>query len=69
MPYIEGIKLPPDINLYYKDSNSRYSLELTIKYIDKKTKFKENSLKALNAIKSIISLNNIKRRLKSFKTL
>jgi hypothetical protein len=61
MPYIKGTKLAPDINLYYKDSNTPYSPELAIRYIDKKTKFKENSLRTLGAIKSIISLDNIKR--------
>jgi hypothetical protein len=61
MPYIKGTKLAPDINLYYKDSNTPYSPELAIRYIDRKTEFEENTLRALGAIKSIISLNNIKR--------
>jgi hypothetical protein len=61
MPYIKGTKLAPDINLYYKDSNSPYSPELAIRYIDRKTEFEDNSLRALGAVKSIISLDNIKR--------
>jgi hypothetical protein len=61
MPYIKGTKLALDINLYYKDSNSPYSPELAIRYINRKTKFKDNSLRALGAIKLIISLDNIKR--------
>lgn len=61
MPYINSTKKAPDFTLYYKDSNTPYSPELAIRYIDKKTEFEENSLRALGAIKSIISLENIKR--------
>jgi hypothetical protein len=61
MPYINSTKEALNVTLYYKDFKTLYSLELAIKYINKKTKFKENSLKALSAIKSIILLENIKR--------
>jgi len=67
MPYINNTKQAPDKKLYYKlDSNGHvtnkpYSLELAIWYINKKAKFERNQIKALSAIKSIISLDNVNR--------
>jgi len=58
MPYIDEIEINFIKNLYYKDEKP-YSPKLTVKYIEKKFEFKWNSYKALNAIKSIILLNNI----------
>jgi len=67
MPYIDNTEHIPDKLLYYKldsDSyvtNKPYSPKLAIWYIDKKAKFERNQIKALGAIKSIISANNINR--------
>ena len=60
MPYINGKETAPNKDLYYKDEKP-YSNELAIKYIDKESEFQRNSLRALGAIKSIISIDNIKR--------
>ena len=60
MPYINGTEKAPNKDLYYKDDKP-YSTELAIKYIDKESEFQRNSLRALGAIKSIISIDNIKR--------
>ena len=67
MPYIDNTEHTPDKSLYYKsDSNGHvtnkpYSPKLAIRYIDKKSKFERNQIKALGAIKSIISTDNVDR--------
>ena len=67
MPYIDNTEHTPDKSLYYKsDSNGHvtnkpYSPKLAIRYIDKKSKFERNQIKALGAIKSIISQDNVDR--------
>jgi hypothetical protein len=53
--YINNTKTPPDKDLYYKNINKIFSLDLTIKYINKKVEFKYNLIKTLGAIKIIIS--------------
>jgi len=60
MTYINRKETAPNKDLYYKDDKP-YSNELAIKYIDKESEFQRNSLRALGAIKSIISIDNIKR--------
>ena len=60
MPYIDGTETSPIKSLYYKGEEP-YSPELAVKYIEKESEFKRNSYKALGAIKSIISLDNIDR--------
>ena len=67
MLYIDNTEQAPDKLPYYKlDSDSHvtnkpYSPKLAIRYINKKAKFERNQIKALGAIKSIISLDNIDR--------
>ena len=61
MPYIDGSEKGPIKSLYYNSSNEPYSPELAIRYIDKESEFDRNSKRALGAIKSIISLDNIAR--------
>ena len=67
MPYIDGTELSPNKALYYKAntdgtlSDKPYSPELGVKYIEKELEFQRNNKKALGAIKSIISLDNIDR--------
>ena len=66
MPYIDNTEHAPDKSLYYElDSDGHttkpYSPELAIRYIDKKAEFERNQIKALGAIKSIISADNIDR--------
>ena len=67
MPYIDNTEQAPDKSLYYKlDSDSHvtnkpYNPKLAIWYIDKKAKFERNQIKALGAIKSIISTDNVDR--------
>ncbi|TVY49106.1 Retrovirus-related Pol polyprotein from transposon TNT 1-94 [Lachnellula cervina] len=60
MPYIDGTeKNPLSIkSLYYTDSGPR-SPELAIKYLEKKTKYSRNTKRALGAIKSTLSADNI----------
>ena len=58
--YINETKINFIKSLYYKDEKS-YSFKLTVKYIEKKFKFKRNFYKTLNTIKFIILLNNINR--------
>ena len=65
MPYINGSETSPNKALYYKASTDNtisdisYSPELGVKYIEKELEFQRNSKKALGAIKSIISTENI----------
>jgi hypothetical protein len=40
-------------------TNKPYSPELAIRYIDKKTEFERNQTKALGAIKSIVTQDNV----------
>ena len=67
MPYIDGSETSPNKALYYKASTDNtisdipYSPELGIRYIERELEFKRNSKKALGAIKSIISTDNIDR--------
>ncbi len=65
IPYIDKTETPFNKALYYKSNTDNilsdifYSPELSIKYLDKKQEFKKNFNKALKAIKSIISIDNI----------
>jgi hypothetical protein len=67
MPYINNTEQAPDKSLYYESdsdshmTNKPYSPELAIRYINKKAKFERNQIKALGAIKSIISTDNVNR--------
>jgi Reverse transcriptase (RNA-dependent DNA polymerase)/gag-polypeptide of LTR copia-type/Integrase core domain len=67
MPYIDGTEAAPNKALYYKSNTDNsvsdipYSPELGIKYIEKELDYQRNSKKALGAIKSIISTENIDR--------
>ena len=65
MPYIDGSETSPNKALYYKANTDNtisdipYSPELGVKYMEKELEFQRNSKKALGAIKSIISTENI----------
>ena len=61
MPYIDGSEAGPNKDLYYGSDNKPYSNDLAVKFIDKESEFNRNSLKALNIIKSIISIDNTER--------
>ena len=61
MPYIDGSKTAPDKQLYYKSTTEPYSTELAVKYVERMSDFKDNQLKALGALKSIISIENVER--------
>src|ERR1700712_5801899 len=67
MPYINSTKVTPDKSLYYKTSTDNtisdkpYSPELGVKYMEKELEYQRNAKKALGAIKSIISTDNIDR--------
>ena len=67
MPYINSSELSPNKALYYKANTDKtiseepFSPELGIKYLEKEQEFQRNSKKALGAIKSIISTDNIDR--------
>ena len=74
MPYIDGSKNKPDKSLYYKTTmrdnqkiilDEPYSPETAIKYYERLTEYEENQNKALGALKSILSIENIER----FKTI
>ena len=65
MPYIDSTETSPDKSLYYKTStdgtisDKPYSPELGVKYMEKELEYQRNAKKALGAIKSIISIDNI----------
>jgi gag-polypeptide of LTR copia-type len=61
MPFVNGVKTKPDKALYYKSDNTPYSPELAVKYIEKLADYEDNEAKALGALKSIISIDNIER--------
>jgi hypothetical protein len=61
MPYIDGTEAIPNKSLYYKDKDTPFSPELGVKYTEKELEYTRNSKKALGAIKSIISNDNIDR--------
>ena len=61
MPYIDGSENGPNKSLYYNSEDKAYSPELAVKYIEKELEFEKNSKKALGAIKSTISKENIDR--------
>ena len=67
MPYIDGSETTPNKALYYKGNTDNtisdipYSPELGVKYIEKELEFQRNTKKALGAIKSTISTDNIDR--------
>ena len=67
MPYIDSTETSPDKSLYYKTStdgtisDKPYSPELGVKYMEKELEYQRNAKKALGAIKSIISIDNIDR--------
>ncbi|TVY37808.1 hypothetical protein LCER1_G009317 [Lachnellula cervina] len=60
MPYIDSIEknLLSIKSLYYTNSRPR-SPELAIKYLEKETEYSRNTKRALGAIKSTLSANNI----------
>jgi hypothetical protein len=67
MPYIDGTEASPNKALYYKSNTDNtisdipYSPELGVKYIEKELEYQRNAKKALGAIKSTISIDNIDR--------
>ena len=69
MAYIDGTEREPDIKLYFKTNITSegnvdleaYSPELAVKYSEKLSEFERANKKALEAIKSIISLENTER--------
>ena len=64
IPYTNGTKLGPDKALYYttaKGEETPYSPETAIKYSERLIEYEDNQLKALGALKSIISIDNIER--------
>jgi gag-polypeptide of LTR copia-type len=66
MPYIDNTEHAPDKSFYYKSNSDGhitkpYSPELAIRYIYKKAEFERNQTKALGAIKSIITQDNVDR--------
>jgi hypothetical protein len=71
MPYIDGSKERPDKALYFKTikddqelavtTDEPYSHETAIKFHERSAEFKENQNKALGALKSILSTENIER--------
>jgi hypothetical protein len=75
MPYIDGSRESPKKDLYFKTikddqgrstiSDEPYSPETAIKYHERSAKYEENQNKALGALKSVLSRDNIER----FKTI
>src|SRR5665213_2288656 len=72
MPYINGTKLKPNKALYYKSIKSTtggdetltdepHTPEIAIRYFERLTDYEDNQNKALGAIKSILSTDNIER--------
>ena len=61
MLYIDGFENRLNKSLYYNSEDKAYSPELAVKYIEKELEFEKNSKKALGAIKSTISEENIDR--------
>ena len=68
MLYIKGTKIEPNKALYFKKekneetlSTEAYSPETAIKYYKRLAKYEDNQNKALGALKSIISIENIER--------
>ena len=68
IPYINRAKFKLNKALYYKaikeegeEKDEPYSPETAIKYIEKLSEYEDNSNKALGAIKSILSTENIER--------
>ena len=64
MPYIDETEEEPNKELYYNIGDKKdtpRTAELAVKYAEKSSKFRRNSAKALGAIKSIISRENIER--------
>jgi hypothetical protein len=61
MAYIDGTENKPIKSLYYDEDGDAKSDELAVKYYEKSSEFERNNKKALGAIKSIISIENIER--------
>ena len=61
MPYIDSSEIKPDKDLYYTTSDTPKSNELAIRYYEKLSEYNRNEAKALGALKSIISKDNIER--------
>ncbi len=72
MPYINGAKTKPNKALYYKSTtptdgtketqtDEPYSPETAIRYYERLAEYEDNQNKALGAIKSILSIDNIER--------
>ena len=72
MPYINGAKTKPNKALYYKNTkptegiketqtDEPYSPETAIRYYERLAEYEDNQNKALGAIKSILSIDNIER--------
>jgi hypothetical protein len=60
MSYIDETIVCPNKALYYDGNESRTS-ELEVKYEERISDFVRNNNKAIGAIKSIISIDNIER--------
>ena len=60
MPYINKTEAVPDKALYYNDARPK-SNELAVKFYEKESEYNRNNVKALGALKSIISLENTER--------
>jgi len=61
MLYINDSENGSNKSLYYNSEDKAYNSELAVKYIEKELEFEKNSKKALEAIKSTISKENINR--------
>ena len=72
MPYIDRSKSKPNKGLYYKTIQKEgkegkdteyeaYSPEAAIKYSERLSEYEDNQNKALGALKSILSIDNIER--------
>ena len=55
MPYIDNSELKPNKELYYNGSTPKLD-ELAVRYAEKESEYNWNNIKALGAIKFIISL-------------
>jgi hypothetical protein len=61
MPYIDNSEQPPNKSLYMNSNREAISSELALKYNEKLSEYQRNNRKALGAIKSLLSLEIIKR--------
>lgn len=61
MSYIDNTIPRPNKSLYYNDEDEPKTPELGVKYEERITDYIRNNNKAIGAIKSIISIDNIER--------